>query len=160
MGVFDFLKQAGDFISGGSALLNVTFNKKYYLVDEEIKIIVSVQTKSRDFFANKVYIEVKGEEKAKVNIHTGKSSHTETKKFISYKSTELISGGEGFMANQVYEWEYSFKIPSNALPTYMGKNATHRWYVRAGLDVTGKDPSSRWEEFLFFQTLPEAKAEF
>ena len=123
-------------------------------------MLITSAVKSRDFFTNKVYLQVKGEEKARVNISTGKSTHTETKKFTSYRSFENVAEGAGLLADTVYEWEYIFRIPSNALPTYIGKNATHKWHVRAGLDVTGKDPVSKWHEFLFFQTLPSAPERF
>ena len=160
MGISKFFRQASDFISGGAAIVQVEFNKTYYLHDDEIKLKVTAQTKERDFYVNRIYVNIKGEEKTKVNISTGKSTHTETKKFISFRLNKDISEGQAFMANEYYEWTCIFTLSTNVLPTYYGKHAQHKWFARAGLDVTGKDPISKWTEFIVFENKPAAHPRF
>ena len=50
-------------------------------------------------------------------------------------------------ANETYTWEAEIDIPSDALPTFRGRNAKHEWSVMAFLAVRGNDPDSGWVEF-------------
>ncbi len=48
------------------------------------------------------------------------------------------------------------QIPPNAEPSFQGRLASHRWQIRARLDVLGADPSSAWTSLLVCRPMPSS----
>ena len=167
MGIFDRLKQARNFISGGSATLSLDFDKSYYQQGDPISVKINCQVKDRDIFINKVYLQVKAIETVKVkvrnstshsqntsNIHRGSSlERTETETYVSFKMDQQVAPAQALQGGEYYEWESTFELPEEVLPTYIGENAKHVWKAFVGLDTSGNDPDTGWQEFTLYRNL-------
>lgn len=149
MGLFDKLKQAANFVTGGGATVQVTPLKGEFNRNESIKIKITAQVKDAPISVSNVYLEIKSKESVNVKkMINGKNEtiHDEHTGFI-HKVTVITSEQE-LNANQSYEWEAELSLPSNAQPTYHGSMCHHIWQIKAGLDVKGNDPDSGWIELL------------
>ena len=166
MGIFDKLKQARNFLSGGGANLSVSFDKPYYVQGEPIQLVINCQVGDRDINVRNVYLNVRATETVKVKVretrttgtsHTSQTpsvhhsrERTETETYVSFKLDHQVAPAQNLMAGENYEWAVRFDLPEDVMPTYLGKNATHIWKVFAGLNTSGNDPDSGWQEFQLF----------
>jgi len=150
MGLWDKIKQAKNFVTGGGADVSITFESMEVPVGGSMKIKVTALVKDAPLKMDKAYVKIRAREtvQAKDRDHNNGRSTTETVRnsVDTWKHEMPISGGQQLEANQSYEWEAEIQIPNGNNPTYRGRNAWHEYEVFAGLDVPGNDPDSGWQQ--------------
>ncbi|MEL6253878.1 MAG: hypothetical protein AAFR87_17855 [Bacteroidota bacterium] len=153
MGIFDKIKKVKNFIGGGGATLQLIPGKTIFRATEDVKLKVVCHVKDLDLNIQSVYLKVKALEE--VVIQQVERSHSrkvesETRKndlrssHQTFSTQIQLAPGQILKANQMYEWEASFRIPPHLNGTYRGYNAKHEWSVYVGLELTGNDPDSGW----------------
>ncbi|BDD05783.1 hypothetical protein [Aureibacter tunicatorum] len=157
MGLFDKLKQAANFVTGGGATISVRTEESVNNGNEPIKFIIDAVVKGADMNARNVYLKIRAAEKVKVvgvSVPNGDggyarrdfSGHHET-----FETEIQATGAQTLEANQTYQWIVEWQAPVNVNGTYHGENAVHEWEMYAGIDVSGNDPDSNWQPFeLYF----------
>jgi hypothetical protein len=148
MGLFDKVKAAKNFVTGGGAQLSVQIGQA--VPGAPVPVMVSAQVGSAPLSVNQVYVRVRGEEIIQMTVRDRDdpgdrdriNERTET-----FDQTFQITGPLQLEANSQAQWQGQFQLPPNAAPSYIGRNARHVWSVMAALDIRGNDPDSGWVEF-------------
>lgn len=146
MGLFDKIKQAANFVTGGGANVTIAPEGSEFDKNATIRVRVTAQVKDAPLNASAVYLEIRSREY--VNLRksiNGKTEniHDEHVGFTHKVQTVITSALEG---NQTYDWNLEITLPSNAQPTFHGTMAHQVWEVRGAIDVKGNDPDSGWIE--------------
>lgn len=146
MGLFDKLKQAANFVTGGGANVTITPEGAEFDKTATIRVRVTAQIKDAPLNASAVYLEIRSREY--VNLRksiNGKTEniHDEHVGFSHKVQSVITSTLEG---NQSYDWTLEITLPSNAQPTFHGTMAHQVWEIKGALDVKGNDPDSGWIE--------------
>ena len=153
MGLFDKLKQAANFVTGGAATVNV--RPVNQVNDGNGPIELEIQARAKDVKCNvrNVYLKVRAvEEVVAKDIDLARDEGGQVRSvredvrnvYTTYETEIQVAGAQELEANQSYDWKVSIDIPQNMNGTYRGYNARHEWQVYAGLDMAGNDPDSGW----------------
>lgn len=147
MGIFDKIK---DVFTGSGATLRVRPLNQVNDARHPLKMVVECTTTTKDIDIDQVYISIRAIEQVRYqagrpgqrnNPHYGNGNYQTS---TTFKSDVQVTGPLHIPAHGVYEWEVEFSLPNNINGTYRGRNASHEWSVRAGLDMKGIDPKSKW----------------
>lgn len=147
MGLFDKIKSAANFITGGGATVTVT--PVSFENDGKSPITVKVNAVVKEgttLNATKIYLDIRAEERVSGNFNTNEGKKRVSESVTTYKAQVEVAPGQTLEASQSYDWECSFSIPHEVSGTFHGQMASHVIEVRAGLDVKGNDPDSGWVE--------------
>lgn len=146
MGFFTNLKNK---ITGGGAKVCLVADTPK--LNEAFKIEIKAVIADADLKIEKVYLYLKGVERTQVrNVDFPASgSSSATRKDVhgeeeTARTEFVVANAQTLTANQEYTWNYEVRLPSGALPSYLGRNAWHEWFLLAGLDAPGNDPDSGW----------------
>ncbi len=156
MGIFDRLKQVGNYITGGSAKVHLEVDDS--MVNSEGRILLNIYclVKDSDINVDRLYVKIKSVETIRYydanygGSHTGHTRSRGTnrsKSVTTYKNEIIVDENFRLDANGEYEWSAEMLIPKGIASTYRGVNARHEWQVNAGLAKKGNDPSSGWVIF-------------
>jgi hypothetical protein len=139
-------------ITGGGAKLSLVIDTPK--MNEPFKVEIKAVVADAEVKIDKVYLYLKGLERTQVrnvDFPATTSSPSQKKDVHGEEETArtefVVAGAQTLSANQEYTWTYEVRLPSGAMPTYMGRNAWHEWFLLAGLDVSGNDPDSGWIKF-------------
>jgi hypothetical protein len=72
----------------------------------------------------------------------------------TFERTARVSGSLTLKGESERVFRARVQIPPNAEPSFQGRLASHRWQIRARLDVFGADPSSAWTSLLVCRPMP------
>ena len=156
MGIFDKLKQAGNYLSGKGAKVHIRIDDSRIASENMVSVIIYCQVKEHDLLVDELYVKIKAEEvvvQRNQNYNSsGNRRHqagTSNRNLISrtYADQKQIDANFRLDAEGEYEWEAEFRIPSDVPRTYRGINARHEWSILAGLSKKGNDPDSGWIPF-------------
>ncbi|MEM0942262.1 MAG: hypothetical protein AAGI25_21095 [Bacteroidota bacterium] len=156
MGLFDKLKQAANFVTGNSAIVNIRTESPVNSKSAPIKFIIDAQTKDSSVNVRNVYLKIRSVEQVEVldsDTHTDEDGKTHRSSEVVRESETVfsidlqVSGSEELAPNSSHSWEFEYNIPSSENPTYRGRKAQHIWQMYAGLDTAGNDPDSGWNTF-------------
>jgi len=146
MGLFDKLKQAANFVTGGGATVTITPEGSEFDKTSTIRVRVSALIKDAPLEATSVYLEIRSREYVSLRKNINGKSENINEDHISYstKVQNVITGTlEG---KQSYDWTLEFSLPSNAQPTFHGTMGHQVWEIKGAIDVKGNDPDSGWVE--------------
>ena len=146
MGLFDKIKSAANFITGGGATVTVTPVNFDNNGKEPITVKVNAVIKDKALSATKIYLDIRAEERVSGNFNTNEGKKRVSESVTTYKAQVEVAPGQELEANGTYDWEATFSIPHEVSGTFHGQMAHHVIEVRAGLDVRGNDPDSGWVE--------------
>ena len=150
MGLWDKIKQAKNFVTGGGADVSMNFDSAEVKLGESFKVTVTAVVKDTPLKMDKAYLKIRARETVEAkdrDHHNGKSTTENVRNSVNTWTHEMsITGAEQLEANESYTWEASVEIPASNNPTYRGRNAWHEYEVFAGLDVPGNDPDSGWKQ--------------
>lgn len=155
MGLFDKLKAAAKFVTGGGAKVRLEVVEP--AMDRPFGVKVHATVSDADLKIERVYLQIRATEHVSLpapkkdasepGSTTGVSSSDKVTAEVQTYTQEInVSGAAQLTANGEYDWEASVTLPASLNPTYIGKNAFHRWYFLAALDAKGNDPDSGWVE--------------
>ena len=146
MGLFDKLKQATNFITGGGANITLAPEGSEFDKAAPIKVRITAQIKDAPLNATSVYMDIRAREYVSLHKNINGKNENINEDHISFThkvQTVLTAALEG---KQTYDWELEFSLPSNAQPTFHGTMAHQVWEIKGALDVKGNDPDSGWIE--------------
>ena len=158
MGIFDKLKQAKNYLSGGGVKVDLILDESAIPGEGKLHIKVLALVEEYEILADKLYINVVAEETIKYrenysghshhshHSHRGATNRTKTVK--TFKEQIIIDEDFRLDPYGEYEWEAIFNIPDGYEGTYRGINAFHEWKVLAGISKKGNDPDSGWKPFV------------
>lgn len=146
MGLFDKIKSAANFVTGGGATVTVTPVEFESNGKEPIAVKVNAVIKDKALDASRIYLDIRAEERVSGNLSTNEGKKRVSDSHTTYKGQVEVAPGQTLDANGNYDWECTFSIPSTVAGTFKGQMASHVIEVRAGLDVKGNDPDSGWVE--------------
>lgn len=146
MGLFDKIKQATNFVTGGGASVQVTPMEAEFDKTATIKVKISAQIKDNALNASNIYLEVRSKESVSMRKNINGKSENINENNVGYKHKVTVTGAETLEANGSYDWEAEFTLPGDAQPTFHGSMSNHVWEVKGALDVKGNDPDSGWIE--------------
>jgi hypothetical protein len=155
MGLFDKLKAAAKFVTGGGAKVRLEVVDP--AMDKPFIVKIHATVSDAEMKIERVYLHVRATESVSVPAPrkdaapgTAADSTSSPDKITAdvqtFQQEINVSGAAQLAANGEYDWEASVSLPTAVSPTYLGKNAFHRWYFLAGLDARGNDPDSGWVE--------------
>ena len=147
MGLFGKLKAAKNAITGGGA--SVTVQAGEAARGQEVPVTVHVVAKT-GMAIDAVYLLVRGVERAELKDTDweGGDRHKEIVRGrrTSYETRIDLAGPQELEEGQEYDWEGSFTVPYDAMPSVRGMMISHVWEIQAGLDKKGNDPDSGWQQ--------------
>lgn len=146
MGLFDKLKQAANFVTGGGASVQLTMMAAEFDRTQPIKVKISAQVKDAPLNVTSVYLEVRSRESVSLRKTINGKTENIHDDHTGYTHKVQVSGAQTLEGGKSYDWEAEFTLPSNAQATYHGSMCKHVWEVMGGLDVKGNDPDSGWIE--------------
>jgi hypothetical protein len=153
MGFLGKLRSMTQAITGSGAKVSLEVNRPSLRQPFIAKITAEVG--DNDLKINKVYLIFRAEEGVVVHnvniaIKEGdnfSARNEDVKAEIETVRSEIeVSGSETLQAHQTYTWKHEVILPHNALPTFHGVNANHRYFMQAGLECFGNDPDTGWIE--------------
>lgn len=151
MGLFDKLKAAAKYVTGGGAKVSVEALEPS--LDRPFKVRVGAVVSEAELSIDRVYLNIRAEEEVRLpkprNREQSESELNENdfrEEQQTFRQEFPVSGAETLSAGGEYSWEAEISLPSGLNGTYIGRNAWHRWYIQAGLDAKGNDPDSGWVE--------------
>ena len=156
MGLFDKIKKMKNYLTGGGAKLTVQAIEPK--LQEPFTVKVHAVIEEEDIDIQKVYVKLRGIEEVTIRdsavlnkLSEGGVQRSSVSDSTSTANVEIPATGPlTLQAGQEYDWEVTVDLPSGSLPTYNGRNATHKWSVLAGLDKKGNDPDSGWQEITVY----------
>lgn len=146
MGLFDKIKQAANFVTGGGASVTIAPEGSEFDKAAPIRVRVTAQVKDAPITADSAYLEIRGREYVSLrkNINGKQENIHEDHISFTHKVQTVITGGlEG---GKSYDWDMEFTLPSNAQPTFHGTMGHHIWEIKGAIDAKGNDPDSGWIE--------------
>lgn len=148
MGIFDKIKQAKNFITGGGAKLYV---EQLSSEASNVTCKITCHVADADINVSRVYLQIRAEERIELldydfDIEGHRHRERIEREVITYEHEMEIGEGQTMEANSNHEWEVTIPVPENVAGTYQGVHATHVWEVLAALDKSGNDPDSGWQE--------------
>lgn len=147
-----FFKNLKNMVTGGSATLSISATEPG--LEKTFPIRIEARIGDDACQVNRVYFRIVGEETVQVpdidvarrnGNATTVSRETVRATTVTTDFAHDVAGALTLDANETYAWEVDVTLPPEALPTYTGALAQHRWKIIAGLDMTGNDPDSGWE---------------
>lgn len=156
MGIFDKLKQVGNYLTGGGAKIHLELDTTLLSNEGKVTALIFCLVKESEIYVDKLYLNIRAEEKVKYRDNYGTASHssnthhgstTRTQSVKTHSEKIVIDENFRLEANGEYEWQTEFFIPSGIPGTYRGINASHEWMAQAGLSKKGNDPNSEWISF-------------
>jgi len=152
MGFFEKLKQAKNFVTGGGANVEIQQLNSDASEGQALRFKILCHVKDADLKIDNVYLEIKAEEEVRVEDYDISDStgnmrrETITREHETFRQKVIVAEAQTLEAESNHEWEVEVSLPSNLHGSYRGINARHVWYVFAGLDKSGNDPDSGWQE--------------
>lgn len=148
MGLWDKIKQAKNFITGGAADVGLEVHADSIRRGQDFTVRVTAQLHDQDLNVARVYVVVRGQETVRAHdrdYHDGRTRSETVRNTTTTFSQELnVADACTLKAGQHYDWTARVSIPVSHNPTYNGQNAWHEYEISAGLDVPGNDPDSKW----------------
>jgi len=153
MGFIERVKALKNALTGGSATVWVSVDSPR--LSGEFEVHVKVNVAAVDVDVERVYILLEGREVIEIPDRGGtyikKGGSQAHNGVVSAKSPTITKEyevyGKGILqAYRGYEWSALNQLPGGALPEYRGCYCTHTYFIKAGLDCSGNDPDSGWNE--------------
>ncbi len=146
MGLFDKLKQATNFITGGGANVTIAPEGSEFDKAAPIKVRVTAQVKDAPLAATAVYLDIRAREYVSLRKSINGKTENIHEDHVSYTHKVQAAITDALEGSKSYDWEMEFTLPSNAQPTFHGTMGHQVWEVKGALDVKGNDPDSGWIE--------------
>lgn len=146
MGLFDKIKQATNFVTGGGANVTIAPEGSEFDKASPIKVRITAQIKDAPINATAAYLDIRAREYVSLRKNINGKQENIHEEHISYThkvQSVITSALEG---KQSYDWDMEFTLPSNAQPTYHGTMGHQVWEVKGAIDAKGNDPDSGWIE--------------
>jgi hypothetical protein len=119
---------------------------------DEIQVVIRAFVGAEPIDIDRVYLKVRSFEEVEIPRYQFQNIATQQLDFVdiehsydNYVEDYTVDGPQRLEASEEYEWEYSFTIPEDSLPSFNGKLSRHLWEVYAGLEMPGRDPESSWQ---------------
>lgn len=146
MGLFDKIKQATNFMTGGGANVTLAPDGSEFDKQSPIRVKVTAQIKDAPINASAAYLEIRAREYVSFRHHVDGKDHNISKDHVSFTHKVQAVVTSPLEGKQSYDWDMEFSLPSNAQPTYHGTMGHQVWEIKGALDVKGNDPDSGWIE--------------
>jgi len=104
-----------------------------YYTGEVVEGTVVVET-TREVPSRGLYLDILGREETTITRGSGESQRT-YRSVAEHVAWRLPLQGEGIVPPGVHRLPFRFQIPTNALPSYIGRHASVRYTLTARLDV-------------------------
>lgn len=147
MGLWDKVKSAKNFITGGGA--TVTLQVGQAQLGAPIPVLVQASVADAPLSVARVYIIARAEESIRMTVRDRDDPGDRdrvSENNDTFRQEFPITGPLQLEANSQHEWQGQIQLPESCQPTYVGHHANHTWKFQAGLDVKGNDPDSGWIE--------------
>ncbi len=146
-------------LTGGAAA--VTFSMDAPSRGNKSAVVIEV-TARQAVKARRIYVQLRCAEiveianygvPAETDQKDQKSKAAEKSKTVNVRKEEscfskefTLAGAQDLQANSTQKFQGEVELPGQVPPSYKGKNARIKWEARAGVDLAGNDPDSRWQE--------------
>ncbi|NND70452.1 MAG: hypothetical protein HKN43_02630 [Rhodothermales bacterium] len=148
MGIFSKLKN----LTGGWADVSVITEDARRGDSTEVMIQVSV--KDEPIEISRIYITLRCVEEVRVpNYRVNNAGTSGGSTSVNVNATEVLheqeytaTGATRLDAGILEAVPCTLDLPGHMPPSFEGRNARVRWLVKAGLDMSGNDPDSGWQE--------------
>ena len=156
MGIFDKLKGAMNFVTGGGARVTLELPPDGVLRGQPVPVRVTVSSTGGPVKAAGVFVDVTAGERIRVPGSQLPMTHhqpTQPGQMVRTPS-DLVLSREAFDqkfpiapafelgANETRVFEGTIQLPTHVPGTYTGVWAAHEWRIRGRVEVTGNDPDS------------------
>lgn len=167
MSFWKSVRNVVDRITGDAAALELVCTQGVVFPGESIEVQLSLDVGAADLVVRGLYLDVEATEHVNLQsarfalddlVHDLSALNTKTQPPLQlarmandinvFRRAVLVSGPCTLGAAEKKSYRGQFKLPAGAQPTYHGTNVQHTWRVRARLDITGADPSTRWHPLL------------
>jgi hypothetical protein len=146
MGLFDKIKQAANFVTGGGANVTIAPEGSEFDKASPIKVRITAQIKDAPLNATAVYLDIRAREYVSLRKSINGKTENINEDHVSYSHKVQAVITSALEGKQSYDWELEFTLPSNAQPTFHGTMGHQVWEIKGALDVKGNDPDSGWIE--------------
>ena len=148
MGIFSKLKN----LTGGWADVSVIVENARR--GDSTEVMVQVSVKDEPIEIKRVYVTLRCVEEVRMpNYRVNSQGTDQGSRSVNVSATETLheheytaAGGTRLDAQILEAVPCRIDIPSHLPPSFEGRYARIRWLVRAGLDMSGNDPDSGWQE--------------
>jgi len=154
MGIWDTIKKAKNYMTGGGAKLYIDLVEEPRL-RQAFKVEVRLDIDDAEIEVDRIYLALRFTEHVQMEISTtdatGKShSSTERKQNILFKEDIVLDEMLILNADEQYSYETTIKLPPEVLPAFEGVNAKFTWSLQAIIDKAGNNPESK---LIYFEPL-------
>jgi hypothetical protein len=156
MGIFDKLKGAMNFVTGGGASVTLQVSPDGLLRGQPVPVRVTVSSTGGPVKSSGVFVDVTAGERIRVPGSQLPTSHQQPTQpgQMARTPSDLLLSRESFdqkfpiapafelAANETRVFEGAIQLPTHVSGTYSGVWAVHEWRIRGRIEVTGNDPDS------------------
>ncbi len=142
MGIFDKLKNAANFVTGGGASVELAIPDGN--LGSPLIATVHIKTKKDNLEVKNVYLNIRCSETTKEEISTEDGPEIKENEEVLYDNKLIIAEGSTFEGGKEYSFSKEIVLPQDSKATMSENNVDIIWEFQAGLDVKGNDPDSGW----------------
>ncbi len=155
MGLFDKLKGAINFVTGGGARVVLEIGPGNVVPGTPHPVRIHVSSTGGEVRATGLALDLAANERVHVpasRVHHGTTNqpgqHGSQLRgdvnltHATFQQAIPVSGPVNLAPNETKSFEATIVVPPHAQPTYIGHHCRHEWSVRARLEVSGNDPDS------------------
>ena len=157
MGIWDSIKKAKNYLTGGGANIEIEIIGTPHL-KKAFTVRIDVEIEKSDIQADRIYIIVQNTEHVEMNIRsrntTGRNrGRTHRRQNVLFKEDIVLEEMVLLTANDHFTYKADILLPEEANPSYTGVNAKVSWSLQACIEKSGNNPESERIYFDPFYTI-------
>lgn len=146
MGLFDKLKSAVNFVTGGAAKVQIEYSPSTALPGDPISVKVTATSTGAEVKSKGIYIDLRAVERVSVNKRDSAELDNDLNlSFTTFNQEFKIAEEFVLGKDETKVFEGSVNMPQNVQPTFNGKYVSHEWEIRGRVEAKGNDPDSGFQ---------------
>jgi len=142
MGIFNKLKKAANFLTGGGA--EVELNIADGNITDPINAQINIKVGEGELNVQNIYMLLKCTEITKTVVESEDGEEIEENENFIYDEKIEIAGNQVLESEKEYLFTKEINLPEDAEGSLVEDNREVSWEFQAGIDIKGNDPDSGW----------------
>jgi sporulation-control protein spo0M len=145
VGLFDKLKAAVNFVTGGAAKVQIEYTPHTAVAGQPINVKVTA-TGTAEVNSGGIFVDLRAVEKVSVSKRDSIELDNDLNlKFETFEQEFKIAEAFVLAKDETKVFEGTITMPANVQPSFNGKYVSHEWEIRGRVEAKGNDPDSGYQ---------------
>ena len=146
MGLFDKLKAAVNFVTGGAAKVQIEYSPTTAIAGQPINVKITAVSTGAEVTSKGIYVDLRAVEKVSVSKKESVELDNDLNmSFETFSQEFKISADFVLGKDETKVFEGTINMPANVEPSFDGKYVSHDWEIRGRVEAKGNDPDSGYQ---------------